>query len=142
MRLILYYMNGTLTYRVRFTDHGGYRSSDIVLLTDSASDPRSRPTRNNMLDAMRWLVRDAIPGDKLFFHCEFSPLPLLSRLQVFPTSSREFRRFLHNVSAAQCAPSTPCFIPSLYLPVLVLLSHTFLPRRFRTRRPDARPRWG
>lgn len=39
-----------------------------MLLTDDASDPRSIPTRENMLDAMRWLVRGARADDALFFH--------------------------------------------------------------------------
>lgn len=27
-------------------------------------------TRRNMIDAMRWLVKDAQPHDSLFFHCK------------------------------------------------------------------------
>jgi hypothetical protein len=45
-----------------------FAESDIVLLTDDASSARSRPTRENILNAMRWLVRDACPNDSLFFH--------------------------------------------------------------------------
>ena len=40
-----------------------------MLLTDDSSDPRQIPTRQNMLDAMRWLVRSARTDDSLFFHC-------------------------------------------------------------------------
>lgn len=47
---------------------GNFRSEDIVLLTDDSSDPRQIPTRQNMLDAMRWLVRSARTDDSLFFH--------------------------------------------------------------------------
>ncbi|THV07391.1 hypothetical protein K435DRAFT_772718 [Dendrothele bispora CBS 962.96] len=46
----------------------GYKSEDIVMLTDDAQDWRRMPTRQNMLDAMSWLVRDAAPNDSLFFH--------------------------------------------------------------------------
>lgn len=53
-------------------DHHNYSSSDIVLLTDDASDPRQRPTRRNILEAMRWLVRSAQGNDSLFFHCRFN----------------------------------------------------------------------
>ncbi|KJA15538.1 hypothetical protein HYPSUDRAFT_149011 [Hypholoma sublateritium FD-334 SS-4] len=49
-------------------DHGGYRSRDIYLLTDDATDPQFLPTRSNMLKAMRWLVKDARQNDALFFH--------------------------------------------------------------------------
>ncbi|KAI0775287.1 caspase domain-containing protein [Trametes elegans] len=45
-----------------------YREDDIVVLTDDASNPRQVPTRDNMLAAMQWLVRDAQPNDSLFFH--------------------------------------------------------------------------
>ncbi|KAH9991953.1 caspase domain-containing protein [Russula compacta] len=46
----------------------GFRSRDIIRLTDDARDPRNLPTRQNMLGAMRWLVRDAHKNDSLFFH--------------------------------------------------------------------------
>ncbi|KAF5393019.1 hypothetical protein D9757_001335 [Collybiopsis confluens] len=48
--------------------HHGYRSEDIVLLTDDNPNPRSRPTRRNMMDAMYWLVQSARANDSLFFH--------------------------------------------------------------------------
>jgi hypothetical protein len=53
-------------------DFQNFSIGDIVLLTDDAADPRARPTRQNVLDAMHWLVRDARPDDSLFFHC---PMP-------------------------------------------------------------------
>ncbi|KAI0697939.1 caspase domain-containing protein [Cerioporus squamosus] len=53
---------------VKFLRRHGYKSEDIVLLTDDATDPRSRPTRANILDAMHWLVKGAQPHDSLFFH--------------------------------------------------------------------------
>lgn len=51
----------------RFIMSRGYREDDMVILTDAASDPRSVPTRQNMIAAMHWLVRGAQPGDALFF---------------------------------------------------------------------------
>lgn len=38
------------------------------MLTDDSKNPREQPTRQNILDAMRWLVRNAKPHDSLFFH--------------------------------------------------------------------------
>ncbi|KAG2354542.1 peptidase C14, caspase domain-containing protein [Suillus spraguei] len=46
----------------------GYKEEDMVILTDDARDPRQIPTRQNILRAMEWLVRDARPHDSLFFH--------------------------------------------------------------------------
>ncbi|KIK67829.1 hypothetical protein GYMLUDRAFT_794925 [Collybiopsis luxurians FD-317 M1] len=46
----------------------GYKSEDIVLLTDDSPNPRSRPTRRNIIDAMHWLVQSAHCHDSLFFH--------------------------------------------------------------------------
>jgi len=47
----------------------GYKEGDIVTLIDDTNNPRQMPTRRNILDAMRWLVKDAHPHDALFFHC-------------------------------------------------------------------------
>ncbi|KAI0714343.1 peptidase C14, caspase domain-containing protein [Cerioporus squamosus] len=46
----------------------GYRQDDIVMLTDDATNPRQIPTKDNMIQAMRWLVNGAQPNDSLFFH--------------------------------------------------------------------------
>lgn len=46
----------------------GYKDDDMVILTDDARNPRQIPTRQNILHAMEWLVRDARPNDSLFFH--------------------------------------------------------------------------
>ncbi|KAI0635346.1 caspase domain-containing protein [Trametes polyzona] len=46
----------------------GYKERHIRLLTDDAQDTRLLPTRANILEAMRWLVKDACPDDSLFFH--------------------------------------------------------------------------
>ncbi|PIL35656.1 hypothetical protein GSI_02386 [Ganoderma sinense ZZ0214-1] len=45
-----------------------YRDDDIVMLTDDAQNPRQIPTRENIIQAMQWLVRNAQPNDSLFFH--------------------------------------------------------------------------
>ncbi|TNY19229.1 metacaspase-1 [Rhodotorula diobovata] len=47
----------------------GYKEEDMVLLLDErGAAPMSIPTRENMIRAMQWLVRDARPNDSLFFH--------------------------------------------------------------------------
>ncbi|KAF8274852.1 caspase domain-containing protein, partial [Lactarius quietus] len=46
----------------------GYKREDIVVLTDDQRDPRSIPTKTNMLQAMQWLVTGARADDSLFFH--------------------------------------------------------------------------
>jgi hypothetical protein len=46
----------------------GYQRDDMVLLTDDQQNPMSQPTKNNLLRAMNWLVKDAQPNDSLFFH--------------------------------------------------------------------------
>ncbi|RFU32523.1 Acting on peptide bonds (peptidase), partial [Scytalidium lignicola] len=46
----------------------GYRREDMVILTDDQQNPMSQPTKQNILRAMHWLVKDAQPNDSLFFH--------------------------------------------------------------------------
>jgi len=46
----------------------GYKREDMVILTDDQQSPRSIPTRQNIIQAMHWLVKDAKPNDSLFFH--------------------------------------------------------------------------
>ncbi|KAL6299525.1 caspase domain-containing protein [Sparassis latifolia] len=46
----------------------GYQYEDIVVLTDDSSNPRSIPTKENMIEAMQWLVSNAQPHDALFFY--------------------------------------------------------------------------
>lgn len=49
------------------TTRCGYSQEDIVVLRDDLRDnARCIPTRQNIINAMQWLVRDAIPGDCLF----------------------------------------------------------------------------
>ena len=52
-----------------YLDYHGFKTGDIVLLADDTSEPRYLPTRENMLNAMKWLIRSARPHDSLFFHC-------------------------------------------------------------------------
>jgi hypothetical protein len=40
----------------------------ILCLVDDSPQPHLQPTRQNILEAMRWLVRGATAGDSLFFH--------------------------------------------------------------------------
>ncbi|ODV63032.1 caspase family protein ASCRUDRAFT_21414, partial [Ascoidea rubescens DSM 1968] len=46
----------------------GYSEDDMVILTDDQTNSRAIPTKQNMLDAMGWLVSGASPNDSLFFH--------------------------------------------------------------------------
>ncbi|OCB89468.1 peptidase C14 [Sanghuangporus baumii] len=46
----------------------GFQPGDIVLLTDEGRSQRERPTRRNIIDAMKWLVRGAQANDSLVFH--------------------------------------------------------------------------
>lgn len=48
--------------------HFGYKREDMVILTDDQQNPISQPTKQNILRAMHWLVKDARPNDSLFFH--------------------------------------------------------------------------
>ena len=46
----------------------GYRREDMVILTDDQNNPLSQPTKANIIRAMYWLVKDAMPNDSLFIH--------------------------------------------------------------------------
>lgn len=46
----------------------GYQRDDMVILTDDQKNAISQPTKQNILRAMHWLVKDARPNDSLFFH--------------------------------------------------------------------------
>ncbi|KAG5440066.1 hypothetical protein PCK2_000578 [Pneumocystis canis] len=39
-----------------------------VILTDDQTNPRSIPTKQNIIAAMQWLVKDARPNDSFFLH--------------------------------------------------------------------------
>jgi metacaspase-1 len=45
-----------------------YRREDMVILTDDQKNPMSQPTKQNIIKAMQWLVKDAMPNDSLFLH--------------------------------------------------------------------------
>ena len=45
----------------------GYHRDDMVILTDDQQHPMSQPTKQNILRALHWLVKDALPNDSLFF---------------------------------------------------------------------------
>ncbi|KAK0462339.1 caspase domain-containing protein [Desarmillaria tabescens] len=47
---------------------GGRGAIEIKILKDDSKKADQIPTRNNIVKAMRWLVKDALPGDSLFFH--------------------------------------------------------------------------
>ncbi|VUC20708.1 unnamed protein product [Clonostachys rosea] len=49
-------------------EHFGYRREDMVILTDDQQNPMSQPSKQNILRAMHWLVKGAMPNDSLFFH--------------------------------------------------------------------------
>ncbi|KAF4336642.1 caspase domain protein [Fusarium beomiforme] len=50
------------------SEHFGYMREDMVILTDDQQNPMSQPTKQNILRAMHWLVKDARPNDSLLFH--------------------------------------------------------------------------
>jgi len=61
-------VNDAKGVRKYLIDHWGYKSRDIIILTDDAPDRRDIPTKRNMIEAMHWLVRGARTNDALFFH--------------------------------------------------------------------------
>ncbi|CCE73153.1 Piso0_000174 [Millerozyma farinosa CBS 7064] len=46
----------------------GYSYDDMVILTDDQREMARVPTKDNILRAMQWLVKDARPNDSLVFH--------------------------------------------------------------------------
>ncbi|KAI4524842.1 caspase domain-containing protein [Schizophyllum commune] len=51
-------------------DKEGFKEDEILLLTDEDTTPEGlKPTMENMLNAMRWLIEGAQKHDTLFFHC-------------------------------------------------------------------------
>ncbi|KAI0703718.1 caspase domain-containing protein [Cytidiella melzeri] len=50
------------------TKHFGYSEQDITVLRDSDDPLQPRPTRENIIQAMRDLVAGALPGDHLLCH--------------------------------------------------------------------------
>eukprot|EP01012_Entosiphon_sulcatum_P019779 TRINITY_DN2472_c0_g1_i1.p1 TRINITY_DN2472_c0_g1~~TRINITY_DN2472_c0_g1_i1.p1 ORF type:complete len:520 (+),score=93.45 TRINITY_DN2472_c0_g1_i1:27-1562(+) len=51
-----------------FLERNGFDDpANILLLVDDQRDPNFLPTKENILNGVRWLVSDAQPGDSLFF---------------------------------------------------------------------------
>lgn len=46
----------------------GYQYEDMVILTDDQREMARVPTKDNIIRAMQWLVKDARPNDSLVFH--------------------------------------------------------------------------
>ena len=69
-------------------EHYGYRREDMVILTDDQQNPLSQPTKQNILRAMHWLVKDARPNDSLFFH--YSGERSSTSVSLSPPSSDDF----------------------------------------------------
>jgi hypothetical protein len=49
-------------------EHYGFLEENMVVLTDEQTDSAFWPTKANILANATWLVKDAQPGDSLFFH--------------------------------------------------------------------------
>ena len=43
-------------------------AAHMRVLTDDKTDPKLLPTRQNIIDGMKWLIAGAKPGDSLFIH--------------------------------------------------------------------------
>lgn len=52
-----------------------------MILTDDQNNPMSQPTKANIIRAMYWLVKDAMPNDSLFIH--FSGIFLICSWSAF-----------------------------------------------------------
>lgn len=61
-------INDVHNIRKFVTEKFGYQMENVVSLTDDVEDPNLHPTRDNIIQAMYWLVSDAQPNDSLFFH--------------------------------------------------------------------------
>ncbi len=46
----------------------GYSYDDMMILTDDQNQRNKIPTKENIIRAMQWLVKDARPNDSLVFH--------------------------------------------------------------------------
>lgn len=61
-------INDTRNLSSFLEQHYGYERKDMVILTDDQKQEILQPTKQNILRAMQWLVRDAQPNDSLFLH--------------------------------------------------------------------------
>lgn len=69
-------------------EHFSYKREDMVILTDDQQNAMSQPTKENILRAMHWLVKDARPNDSLFFHYSGLFCPTLLGLFVRPATDQ------------------------------------------------------
>ncbi|CDK25715.1 unnamed protein product [Kuraishia capsulata CBS 1993] len=46
----------------------GFTKDNMVILVETNTNRRAVPLRQNIIDGMKWLVKDAKPNDSLFFH--------------------------------------------------------------------------
>ena len=61
--------NDCLNMKTYICSEQGYNDNNIVLLMDQPGTPASgMPTRANITNAMKWLMKDARAGDSLFLH--------------------------------------------------------------------------
>ncbi|KFY17492.1 hypothetical protein V492_00634 [Pseudogymnoascus sp. VKM F-4246] len=61
-------INDAKNMSLHLFENYGYKREDTVILTDDLHNPMSQPTKQNILTAMHWLVKDAMPNDSLFFY--------------------------------------------------------------------------
>ncbi|KAF3942099.1 Metacaspase-1A [Dactylella cylindrospora] len=61
-------INDVKNMKTFLNERYGYAMEDMVVLTDDQQNPRSQPTKTNIIQAMHWLVKNARPDDSLFFH--------------------------------------------------------------------------
>ncbi|RLV92000.1 Metacaspase-1 [Spathaspora sp. JA1] len=61
-------INDVKTMSKFLVDRWGYKWEDIVILTDDQHELARIPTKDNIIRAMQWLVKDARPNDSLVFH--------------------------------------------------------------------------
>ncbi|KAL1673837.1 caspase domain-containing protein [Schizophyllum commune] len=62
---------GVLSGYPHFLDYEGFDKADIRSMTDRSATPDDRkPTKKNILAAIKWLIEGAQKNDTLFFHCD------------------------------------------------------------------------
>ncbi|KXX76799.1 Metacaspase-1A [Madurella mycetomatis] len=61
-------INDTKNVSAFLIENYGYKREDMVILTDDQQNPIMRPTKENIIRAMQWLVANAQPNDALFLH--------------------------------------------------------------------------
>lgn len=63
-------------------DCSGFCPDDVRLLVDEALEGVIPPTRQNIIQNMKWLIEDAKENDSLFFHCK----PVLTPSAAYSSS--------------------------------------------------------